>query len=319
MKYINIIQRLIPLQFGKICNDKVLLNRFQDCLNKINEDGIMVLNDFTFFHSYINDGVKSQKSKQNIFYVFVHLQFLIFIIFLIAGLKIDIINISFIFILFLGQYIFCWVLTNIEKQNLFIHKIFYWSNTITRDLDLMNYLVSDSGDLSSISVPFDEGKYANFWLKEMSTSMDMDWENIAIELLPGDNFLIPKIRVSLGGIKKSIQDAEVYGFTDEINNPIPNRLLKMLTLFSREKSIRFYGNDEEKNKIDIAVKQLITHLELLFGKRDSPPIEFNDEFNKWETVINIVDRSNTNRNNIRQSLEVFVKIMNSYTGNNRLL
>ena len=77
--------------------------------------------------------------------------------------------------------------------------------------------------------------------------------------------------------------------------------------------------DEEKNKIDIQVKQLGKHLELLFGKRDDPPILFNEETQEWKTVVNIVDRSNTDRNNIKQSLDIFIKIMNSYTGNNRLL
>ncbi len=319
MRYINIIQRFIPIQFGKTYNEEVLLNRFKDCLDKINQDGMMVLNDFTFFHNYIDDGVKSQRTKQNVFYIFVHIQMLIFILLLISGLKIGIINLFFIIVLILGQYLLCWVLTTIDKQNILVHKIFEWSKRITHDLDLVNYLVLDSGDLSLVSVPFNEGKYANLWLKEMSTSMDMEWENIAIELLPGENFFIPKIRVSLGGIKKSIQDAEAYGFTDGSDGTIPNRLLKMLMIFSRKKSIRFFGDDEEKDKINIAVKQLVTHLELLFGKRENHPIVFNEENKEWEMVINVVDRSNTDRNNIKQSIDIFVKIMNSYTGNNRQL
>ena len=319
MRYISIIQRFAPLQFGKTYKEKMLYDRFQDCLEKINQDGMMVLNDFTFFHNYIDHGVKSQITKQNVLYIFVHIQLLVFTLLLISGLKIGIISLVFITTLILGQYLLCWVLTNIDKQNIFVHKIFEWSKIITDDLDLMNYLVLDSGDLSSISVPFSEGKYANLWLKEMSTSMDMDWENIAIELLPGDSFLVPKVRVSLGGIKKSIQDAESYGFTDGSDSPIPNRLLKMLLLFSRKKSIRFFGDAEEKEKIDKAVKQLVTHLELLFGKRENPPIVFNEEDKEWETVVNVVDRSNTDRNNIKQSMDIFVKIMNSYTGNNRQL
>jgi hypothetical protein len=57
----------------------------------------------------------------------------------------------------------------------------------------------------------------------------------------------------------------------------------------------------------------------LFGKRENPPIVFNEEDKEWETVVNVVDRSNTDRNNIKQSMDIFVKIMNSYTGNNRQL
>ena len=77
--------------------------------------------------------------------------------------------------------------------------------------------------------------------------------------------------------------------------------------------------DEEKNKIDTQVKQLGKHLELLFGKRDDSPILFNEETQEWKTVVNIVDRSRTDRNNIKQSLDIFIKIINSYTGNIRLL
>ena len=319
MKYINIIQRFTSLQFGETYNEEMLLTKFQDCLEKINQEGMMILNDFTFFHNYIDDGVKSQRTKQNGFYIFVHIQMLIFILLIISGLRLGIINLLLIIVLILGQYLLCWVLTTIDKQNIFVHKIFEWSKRMTNDLDLVNYLVFDSGDLSSVSVPFNEGKYANLWLKEMSTCMDMDWENIAIDLLPGDNIHIPKIRVSLGGIKKTIQDADAYGFTDSSDSHIPNRLLKMLMLFSRKKSIRFFGEDEEKEKIDIAVKQLVTHLELLFGKRENPPVVFNEEDKEWQTVINVVDRSNTGRNNIKQSMDIFVNIMNSYTGNYRQL
>ena len=77
--------------------------------------------------------------------------------------------------------------------------------------------------------------------------------------------------------------------------------------------------DDERNIIDVQVKKLVAHLELLFGKRDNPPIKFDEENQEWKTMINIVDRSNTERKSIKQSLEIFNKIMNSYTGSNRLI
>ena len=187
------------------------------------------------------------------------------------------------------------------------------------DLDLMNYLVLESGKFTTDSTPFNENRYAKLWLKEMSTSMDMPWESIVIELLPGETIYVPKIRVSLGGIRKSIQDAGAYGFTAGNNSTVPNILLKILLLFSRKKKIKFFGRDDERNKIDVQVKKLVAHLELLFGKRDNPPIKFDEEHQEWKTMINIVDRSNTERKSIKQSLEIFNKIMNSYTGSNRLI
>ena len=39
-------------------------------VEKVNQDGMMVLNDFSFFHNYINDGVRSQKAELRSYYVF---------------------------------------------------------------------------------------------------------------------------------------------------------------------------------------------------------------------------------------------------------
>ena len=318
MKYINIIQRFIPLQFGKIYGSGDLFSSFQDSLEKINHDGMMVLNDISFFQDFINDGVRSEKSKHQIFYVLVHVQLALFLLYSISGIS-NVILFLFIIFSIMGQYILCWTMIHVDKQNQFVHQILEWSTKLSDDLDLMNYLVLETVDFSTETAPFNEDKYAKLWLKEMSTGMDMPWESIAIELLPGESFFVPSIRVSIGGIRKSIKDDSAYGFSSGKDNLSPNILLRMLILFSRKKKIKFFGMDEEKNKIDTQVKQLGKHLELLFGKRDDPPILFNEETQEWKTVVNIVDRSNTDRNNIKQSLDIFIKIMNSYTGNNRLL
>ena len=318
MKYINIIQRFIPLQFGKVYGSGDLFSSFQDSLEKINHDGMMVLNDISFFQDFINDGVRSQKSKHQIIYALVHVQLALFLLYSISGIS-NVILFLFIILSIMGQYILCWTIIHVDKQNQFVHQILEWSTKLSDDLDLMNYLVLETVDFPMKTTPFNEDKYAKLWLKEMSTGMDMPWESIAIELLPGESFFVPNIRVSIGGIRKSIQDASAYGFSSGKDNLSPNILLRMLILFSRKKKIKFFGMDEEKNRIDTQVKQLGKHLELLFGKRDDPPILFNEEAQEWKTVVNIVDRSNTDRNNIKQSLDIFIKIMNSYTGNNRLL
>jgi len=318
MKYINIIQRFIPLQFGKIYGNGDLFSSFQDSLEKINHDGMMVLNDISFFQDFINDGVRSEKSKHQIIYVLVHIQLALFLLYSISGIS-NVILFLFIILSIMGQYILCWTMIHVDKQNQFVHQILEWSTKLSDDLDLMNYLVLETVDFPMKTTPFNEDKYAKLWLKEMSTGMDMPWESIAIELLPGESFFVPNIRVSIGGIRKSIQDASAYGFASGKDNLSPNILLRVLILFSRKKKIKFFGMDEEKNKIDTQVKQLGKHLELLFGKRDDPPILFNEETQEWKTVVNIVDRSNTDRNNIKQSLDIFIKIMNSYTGNIRLL
>ena len=87
-----------------------------------------------------------------------------------------------------------------------------------------------------------------------------------------------------------------------------------MLLFSRKKKIRFFGLDYEKKSIQIRIDQLNNHFELLFGKRKQKPIEYDDEQEYWESTIKIVDRSSTARNDIRQSLDVFGKIINLYVG-----
>ena len=66
------------------------------------------------------------------------------------------------------------------------------------------------------------------------------------------------------------------------------------------------------------VNQLNRHLELLCGKRKTPPIFCDKNSQTWISKINIIDRSSTERNNIRQCLGVFKKIVNSYVGHNAI-
>ena len=181
------------------------------------------------------------------------------------------------------------------------------------DIDLANFLSIESLQNFLTTEPFDEKIYAKLWLKEMSTSMDHDWQDIILELHPNENQLIPNIRVTLGGVRKTMQPASEYGFSN-IENSSPNILLITLLLFSRKKKIRFFGLDYEKESIQKRIDQLNKHFELLFGKRKQKPIEYDDEQECWESIIKIVDRSSTARNDIRQSLDIFGKIINSYVG-----
>ena len=187
------------------------------------------------------------------------------------------------------------------------------------DLNQVNDLVIGPDTYLVDKTSFNEDQYAKLWLKEMSTSMDMPWNSILIEFLPGDTIFVPKVRVSLGGIRKTIQNASAYGFSSRGEGDSPNVYFKLLKLFSRKKKIQFFGLDEERDFIKHRVDELIQHLELLFGKREEPPIIFDDENQEWSLVINVVDRTSSARNNIKQSLDIFIKIVNSYTGNNILI
>ena len=95
MKYIHIIQRFIPLQFGKVYASGDLFSSFQDSLEKINHDGMMVLNEISFFQDFINDGVRSQKSNHQIIYFLVHVQIAFFLLYSFSG-KLNVILFLFI-------------------------------------------------------------------------------------------------------------------------------------------------------------------------------------------------------------------------------
>ena len=318
MKYINIVQRFIPLQFGEIYKDSDLLEGFKDCLEKINTDGMMVLNDFSLFQAYFNDGIRSQRSNYNFIYIFIHLQLAGFVLYFISASTNIFGNLVIIFLL-LGQYGLCWILIHLDKQNRFIYQILGWTSKMSNDLNQVNDLVIGFGTNLVNGTYFDQDQYAKLWLKEMSTSMDMPWKSILIEFLPGDTIFVPKVRVSLGGIRKSIQDASSYGFSSGGGGDSPNVYFMLLKLFSRKKKIQFFGIDEERDFIKNRVDELIQHLELLFGKREDPPIIFDNENQEWSLVVNVVDRTSSSRNSIKQSLDIFIKIVNSCTGNNILM
>tara|TARA_B100001778_G_scaffold304174_1_gene281956 strand:- start:109 stop:435 length:327 start_codon:yes stop_codon:yes gene_type:complete len=86
MVSIDLIKRFTSIEFGQQYSDQELFDKLKECLEKVNQDGMMVLNDFSFFHNYINDGVRSQKAELRSYYVFLLLQFSALFLFVISGL-----------------------------------------------------------------------------------------------------------------------------------------------------------------------------------------------------------------------------------------
>lgn len=314
----DIIKRLILIETGSRYNDKDLSIKLEECLDKINEEGMLVLNDFSYFHQFINDGVKSQNIDIRVHFAIIMFQILFILVTTLLGLTNGALNLVFIAILIAIQSVFVWAFSAFNRQILFLNKVRKWTNHLSSDIELINFLSVESLNDFSELLPFDEKQYAKLWLKEMSTSMNHDWEDISIEILPSEKTSIPQMRVILGGIRKSVQQASDYGFADKENQEIPNTLLITLFLFSRKKEIRFFGLENEKMDIDSRVDQLNRHLELLFGKRKTPPVLFDKNSQTWISKINIIDRSSTERNNVRQCLGVFKKIVNSYVGHNAI-
>ena len=318
MYFLSILKRFSSLEFGDQIGDKDLFSKYKDCLEKINEDGSSILNSSSYFYQFLDLGIRSQVSNNSFLYVPVHAQ-LLFSIFYTFSDTVSIFLFFFVILSIGFQYMFCWILINADKQNLFIDKLFNWSSELIAHLELTNYLVLETGKLVKNSEPFNQDAYAKIWLKEMSSSMDTEWENIVIDLLANRECFVPKIRITLGGVRKSIHDASVYGFTDKNDPTIPNDLLKILILFSREKRILFFGNKQEQDQINQTIKRLVHHLELLFGVRDKPPIYFDEESEEWMSNIVINDRISSERNNLRQCIKIFNNIVSTYTGTSRRL
>ncbi|GIQ98748.1 hypothetical protein CM15mP5_1830 [bacterium] len=308
---LSILKRFFEIEYGQKFDQSELYLKLQECLEKINEDGMSVLNDFSFFHGFVNDGIRSQKVNDRFYFGLIFLQILITLILIYAGVIFGIFNIILIFVLILVENLLFWIISATKRQSIFLNKIRKWSMGFYSDIDLANFLSIESLQNFLTTEPFDEKKYAKLWLKEMSTSMDHDWQDIILELHPNEDQLIPNIRVTLGGVRKTMQPASEYGFSN-IENSSPNILL-ITCYFFLGKKIRFLVWIM-KRKHSKRIDQLNNHFELLFGKRKQKPIEYDDEQECWETIIKIVDRSSTARNDIRQSLDVFGKIINSYVG-----
>ena len=313
MNALSIINRFFDIEFGQKFNQSELYLKLQECLEKINEEGMSVLNDFSFFHTFINDGIRSQKVNDRFYFGLIFVQILIFTILISIGVIFGLFNIIIISLLILIEFLLVWIISANKRQSIFLNKIRRWSVGFYSDIDLTNFLSIESLQDFLTNEPFDEKKYAKLWLKEMSTSMDHHWQDIILELHPNEDHLIPNIRIILGGVRKIMQPSSEYGFSNTENSS-PNILLITLLLFSRKRKIRFFGLDHEKESIQKRIDQLNKHFELLFGKRKQKPIEYDVELECWESMIKIIDRSSTARNDIRQSLDVFGKIINNYVG-----
>ena len=60
----DIIKRLILIESSSKYNDNDLFIKLEECLEKINKEGMMVLNDFSYFHQFIKCFIVSQKNDQ---------------------------------------------------------------------------------------------------------------------------------------------------------------------------------------------------------------------------------------------------------------
>ena len=82
---ISILKRFFEIEYGQKFDQSELYLKLQECLEKINEDGTSVLNDFSFFHGFVNDGIRSQKVNDRFYFGLIFLQILITLILFYTG------------------------------------------------------------------------------------------------------------------------------------------------------------------------------------------------------------------------------------------
>ena len=71
---LSLLKRFFEIEYGQKFDQSELYLKLQECLEKINEDGISVLNDFSFFHGFVNDGIRSQKVNDRFYFGLILLQ-----------------------------------------------------------------------------------------------------------------------------------------------------------------------------------------------------------------------------------------------------
>ena len=148
MNALSIINRFFEIEFGQKFDQSELYLKLQECLEKINEEGMSVLNDFSFFHTFINDGIRSQKVNDRFYFGLIFVQILIFTILISIGVIFGLFNIIIISLLILIEFLLVWIISANKRQSIFLNKIRRWSVGFYSDIDLTN-LGLDSTNLQT--------------------------------------------------------------------------------------------------------------------------------------------------------------------------
>ena len=306
-------QRFVRLQFGKTYTDEELYVQFKHYLQEIEDEGASVLNQMEYLHSFIDSGVRSQRSNLNWIYIMIHVQAALWLLLFIRNNADLVYHIMALLVVFV-QYGICWLAVFSDRQGKFMMVIQQWLNQLDQEIIVLNHVTPDIGRLEEIDEWFDEREFARLWLRELSPSMNMTWKKILIELLPSGNPMLPAIRVTLGGKRKAPQHAVVYGFADKNKRDQPNQLLKTLKMFASVNPMPFYGENDDREIFEKQIERLRSHLINLFGKRVHQPITAYIDGLGWRSRLRIKDRTDSTRELMQRSANTFGKILISYTG-----
>ena len=310
---IGLGHRFFQLQFGKLLTNEQLYLKFTNYLDGIGKGGALLLNQMEEVHDFFDSGVRSQRSNLRLIYYIVHVQLAIWLL-LMFNKDVDQFYNIMGFLSVLIQYGVCWLAVFNERQDKFVILLQKWTNQLYQRMLVLDHIVPEIGRFDEIDGQLDEKKFARLWLRELSTSMNVPWHSIKIELLRSGDPLLPAVRIIVNGKQKNHQDPLLYGLTEKGKRQLPNQLFKTLRMFSVVNPVPFYGDLDEKKIMEKQVDRLRSHLIGLFGKRDQPPIDEYVEGVGWRSHLEIMDRTDLKRESLKRSMNTLGKILSSYAG-----
>ena len=310
---IGLGHRFFQLQFGKLLTNEQLYLQFTRYLDGIGKGGVLLLNQMEEVHEFFDSGVRSQQSNLRLIYYIVHAQFAVWFLLMFTKDVDQFYNIMG-FLSVLIQYVVCWLAVFNERQDKFMILLQKWTNQLYQRMLVLDHMVPEIGRFDEIGGQLDEKEFARLWLRELSTSMNVPWNSIRIELLRSGDPLLPAIRIIVNGDKKKPQDPMVYGLTEKGKRQLPNQVFKTLRMFSVVNPVTFYGDINERKIMEKQIDRLRSYLTDLFGKRDQPPIDDYVEGVGWRSHLQIMDRTDLKRESLKRSMNTLGKILSSYAG-----
>tara|TARA_B100001564_G_C20601715_1_gene653040 strand:- start:14 stop:985 length:972 start_codon:yes stop_codon:yes gene_type:complete len=129
--------------------------------------------------------------------------------------------------------------------------------------------------------------------KKLPKSIEFEWTDIIIELLPNEyNNKLPFLRIHIGNEKSEILNPSSLGLVKSSNHKEQNELFILLKIFGQYGYFTFDGHNTQKRIIDELVRKLSKNLIFYFGEKDLDPIQYDNETGRWECFINVDDKTN---------------------------
>ena len=304
-----IFKKIFKCFFGKKYSESYLKKQYFYFLRIIKVDRLSILNDLSTLELFISDLVRSKKIKnQLLLKLYIVQLILIFLFFL--NIELGIITIILFSIFFIITSIIFLYSTYLIKTNLVLETIKSWNAIFIQSFNnhfFIQPFIKDAGHIQLKSEDF----YAKLWLREMSSSLNLKWEEISFNYVENKNG-IPLIKIELGDSKNEAKHPGIFNLTD-INNPQKeNQINNMIKSFAYSNPILFISEQYDIPQIKNNIKVLNKYFNNLFGKKENNAIVFDDSLMAIKSRIIINDNSDSELEVTKDSLKFYNKIITNY-------